>query len=269
MLIDFHTHTDASADGECSMQALAEAAHARGAFAVAVTDHCEIAELNGRWGEEGTRRSWQAYQALAAAQGTERDGFHLLFGIELGGANADFAAADALLGRYPFDFVIGSMHNLKGRRDFYYLDYAKEDANALFSQYLTQVEALIQWGNFDTLGHLTYPLRYITGENGIPIDWGYHMPQLRRLLGALARSGRALELNTAGQRKPYGALLRDDLVLREFARQGGEYVTIGSDSHTAQDVCAGIPEAMALLRECGFGRVTYYVARRPQQLPLL
>ena len=54
-------------------------------------------------------------------------------------------------------------------------------------------------------------------------------------------------------------------VLELYRACGGELVTTGSDAHVTSSVGKGIPEAMELLRSCGFRYVTTYERRQPQQ----
>ncbi|WP_411680319.1 hypothetical protein [Clostridium thailandense] len=44
---------------------------------------------------------------------------------------------------------------------------------------------------------------------------------------------------------------------------GGEIITIGSDSHTQDDVGAGFDESVNLLKEIGFEKITLYRRRKP------
>ena len=59
-----------------------------------------------------------------------------------------------------YDFVIGSIHNIRGYEDFFFLDYSKIERSfidALLETYWQEELEVIRWGKFDSLGHLTYP----------------------------------------------------------------------------------------------------------------
>ena len=93
-------------------------------------------------------------------------------GIELGQPNQDLEAAEQALAGRDYDFVIGSIHNIRGYEDFFFLDYSKIERSfidALLETYWQEELEVIRWGKFDSLGHLTYPLRYIEGDHGIPV----------------------------------------------------------------------------------------------------
>ena len=50
---------------------------------------------------------------------------------------------------------------------------------------------MIRWGGFDSLGHLTYPLRYIVGDHGIPVELTQHREQIDGVFRALIMSWEA------------------------------------------------------------------------------
>ena len=87
-------------------------------------------------------------------------------------------------------------------------------------------------------------------------------------MAELVRKGIALELNTRGTYDWQHRVGPEDWVLRRYRELGGEYVTIGSDAHTAAAVGAGFAEATEALRRCGFSAYTVYRERRPVQIGL-
>ena len=48
-------------------------------------------------------------------------------------------------------------------------------------QYFKELLKICQWGKFDVLGHLTYPLRYIEGEHGLDAEIGKYEEQIREV----------------------------------------------------------------------------------------
>lgn len=265
--MDFHTHTDNSPDAVHSVMLLCERACQSGLRAIAVTDHCEC-DAYKKDGYDLTAR--QSFFETTKARSVFAGQLIVLRGIELGQPLADpDAAADAL--SRPLDFVLASLHALAGIQDFYYLDYSLPENNPheLLSRYFVQLTDIVGWGKFDSLAHLTYPLRYITGVHGIQVDITRYYDQIDRLFRLMARTGKALEINTSGLRQELGVTLPDLALLRRFKDAGGEYVTIGSDAHRADDVGAGVEEGMALAAVAGFKYITLYQNRVPVQIPLI
>ncbi|MDR0671720.1 MAG: histidinol-phosphatase HisJ family protein [Oscillospiraceae bacterium] len=257
---DVHTHSVFSADGHDTMGALAEAAVCAGLSALCITDHYDT------WSSFDPGPHHTAFEeAHAAVSGR----LALLRGVELGEGHTLGARAEALLASGPFDFVLGSCHCVHGKPDFY--DMPRMDRAAclaLIAEYLAEVLAMVRWGRFDVLGHLTYPLRYMVGRDGAAVDFSPFHDELRALFRAVVEGGHGLEVNVSNLRKPGGFPMPDLPLLTLYRACGGEIVTVGSDAHRTGEVGAHIREGYALLREAGFQRVAVYENRRPVWHPL-
>ena len=262
---DCHNHSHCSPDGDHSVEAMGARAGELGLYAWTLTDHCECQNWTGRY-RPRVERAWEEMKAPRLPEG-----LRFYRGIELGQPNQDpLHAREALAGR-DYDFVIGSIHNIRGYEDFFYLDYSKEPADfvdRVLSAYWEEELEVIEWGDFDSLGHLTYPLRYIQGDHGIPVDLSKHRERIDAIFQALIEKGKALELNTSGLRQKIGRTLPDLPLLRRYRELGGKLVTLGSDAHCTGDLGKGIDEGMELLKEAGFGEFALYVKRQPVLLPL-
>lgn len=192
-------------------------------------------------------------------------------GIELGQPAYDPALAEQILSKFDYDVVIGSVHNLRDRKDFYFMEYdgfTDSDLDAMVEEYLKELLTMVQWGGFDILAHLTYPLRYMVGENHRNIDLNRHSDLIDEILRQAARSGKALEINTSGLRQPLGETLPTLPYVRRFREFGGEYVTVGSDAHYAEDLGKGVNEGMKVAQEAGFSHVTLFQGRTPLPIPI-
>lgn len=193
---------------------------------------------------------------------------HIISGIELGQIPCDFGLADSVMQDNRLDFVIASLHELKNKPDFYFLDYRTEDVPKLLEQYFSELLTLCQWGKFDVLGHMTYPLRYIEGEAGMPVDLSAYEEQIHECLKALVNNGCGLELNTSGLRQKYGKPFPTLEYIKLYREMGGESLSIGSDAHCAEDIGFGMKEALAIAKEAGFSYLCYYLEREPVYIPI-
>ncbi len=88
-----------------------------------------------------------------------------------------------------------------------------------------------------------------------------------RAAEVIAASGVALEISTAGLRKPVGELYPDYGLLRACARRGVP-VTLASDAHGAELVGQDFDDALELARDAGCETVTVFEARQGRQEPL-
>lgn len=259
-LLDTHTHTDNSPDGNHSAMYMCEKAMEHGLRAIAFTDHCEADAHHDKGYRKPTMQSFfETLKARSAFMGK----LIVLTGIELGQAVYNPALADEIIAARPYDFVLGSLHNLEGEQDFYFMDFTEMDPYPLLDRYYHDLLMLVEWGNFDSLAHLTYPLRYMIGKYHLNIDMKRYDGRIDDILKALIRKGKALEINTAGLRQEIGDFIPDRTIVQRFHDLGGVYITLGSDAHFAEHTGAGIAEGMKLAKECGFDTIALYENREP------
>jgi histidinol-phosphatase (PHP family) len=268
-LLDLHTHTDNSFDGHHSAIFLCETAAARRLRAVAFTDHVEMDQFH----EQGFgRTAKQSYFEVAKARSAFRGKLIVCAGVELGQPTYNLPEAENLVQQYSYDIVVGSIHNLRGKKDFWFLpreDYENGGADALLREYFGELLLLAGWGGFDVLAHLTYPLRYIAGEHGIPVDLARYAEQIDAVLEAAVKNKPAPEINTSGLRQKLGQTMPGENIVRRFKALGGERVTVCSDAHYAEDIGAGLEQGMDLALRCGFTHMTLYQKREPIEIAIL
>lgn len=267
---DAHSHTNCSPDGSNSVDEMCRRASELGLLYYAITDHCECNDYDGavsgfsyrKWTDEGYRRMSESAERL---QGDVR----LLKGLELGQPVQDFSAAEDVLRSRAYDFVLGSVHNIRGFEDFYFLKYEEMPEgyiDGLLTSYFEEMLEMVQWGKIDSLAHLTYPLRYIRGDHKIEIDMRPHEEEIERVFAEMIRRDIALEINTSGLRQAISRLLPDKPYVERYKSMGGRLLTIGSDAHRAEDLGKGIEEGLDMMKEAGFTEYAVYVAHEPQML---
>jgi len=278
-LLDMHVHTDNSFDGRHSAIFLCESAVERGLRAVAFADHVEMDHFRDR---SFDRTAKQSFFEVVKARSAFRGQLIVCAGVELGEPTYNRAEAESLVQRYSYDVVVGSIHNLRGKEDFWYLpygEYADGEIAVLLREYFDEMLLLAEWGKFDVLAHLTYPLRYIpkdyfdraqrsaayadtAGGSGAP-------PQVvDAILEAAVKNRLALEINTSGLRQSLSKTMPEESVVRRFYELGGRRVTVGSDAHYAHDLGAGLAAGMDLALRCGFTHMTLYQGREPVQVEI-
>ncbi|MBQ4396883.1 MAG: histidinol-phosphatase HisJ family protein [Clostridia bacterium] len=256
---DCHLHTDNSFDSETPAALQVARARELGIPYIALTDHCDILE----WSDANIARS----NAQAMELNALYDDITVLRGIELGEPLQDMDETSRALGLCEYDFVLCSLHNIQGEEDFYYLHPDRSQAAELVRRYFEELLEMVKWNQFDSLAHLTYPLRYITERDGVPVDMTPYLPIIREILATLAANGKALEINTSGLRNPDGMLLPTGDYVELFRRLGGRYITLGSDAHTPEHLAVGMAEGIAAAKEAGFTAVTVFINRQPVEIP--
>jgi len=275
--MDCHTHTSCSPDSDAGVTDMYTRAKTLGLQAFAITDHIELCRFypQGFYAVQARNeedffnyaaRYESSMEQNMAAKEMCKGALQLINGIEMGEPNADFALAESLLQDKRLDFVIASLHELPDKLDFYFLDYGTEDVTKLLDSYFSELLKICQWGKFDVLGHLTYPLRYIVGDAGKSIDMAGWRDCVAECLKAVIRNKKGIELNTSGYRQSYGMPFPHEEYLRLYKDLGGTILSLGSDAHRPEDVGGGIAQGAALARACGFENVCYFLRHEPHYI---
>lgn len=263
-ILDMHTHSDNSFDGKQSCMLLCEKAVEKGAAGIAITDHCEIDSKTEDFRALCTNQFVETFECKKYFEGR----LLVLQGLEIGQAIYNLKLANHILNSFNYDFVLGSIHNLPDMEDFYFLDYTGYDVQALLTDYFEKELELARWNGFDSLAHLTYPLRYIVGKHKIPVDLSRYDDVIEEIFKTLIANGKALEINTSGLTMEIGETLPGEKYIRLFKALGGEYITIGSDAHSPDKLCSNIDAGMDLAKRCGFDSVTVFNRREPMLVPI-
>lgn len=184
----------------------------------------------------------------------------LLLGIE-----ADFIPGREdrmreLLEARDWDYVVGSIHFLGEGA----LDYAKYDvwntadsADKVWRTYFTWLGEAASSGLFDLLAH-----------PDLVKHWGQERPwpdkDLRYYydiaMEQIADSGIAVEVSTAGLRKPVGEIY-PSVPFLEMVVDAGNPIVLSSDAHTPEQLGFEYEQALELLERCGVGELATFRRR--------
>lgn len=263
-MIDSHSHTFYSKHATGTVDELVRASIAAGVTVLTITDHAPfMVDTDNRLLESELE---QYFAEIDRARQAYQGQITVLRGLELDYMPGTDTYNRELLARYPMDFVIGSIHYVEvpGETMVKVWELPRLAGQAFLNHYFANLEALLDSGLFDAVGHADTLLR------GVPED--ILMRRFEPLLELLAHSGVAFELNASGLRKssldpatgrevqglwsyPSRELLAH-LIARDVP------FTIGSDAHDPRDAGAGLAEMLAALRPLGLQRISYYERRR-------
>jgi histidinol-phosphatase (PHP family) len=189
------------------------------------------------------------------------------------GIEADFipGAEDRianLLERREFDYVVGSVHQLDGGR---MVDHAgwdvwegESDADRVWERYFGLLAEAARSGLFDILGHPDL-VKMWGGERPWPErDPRFHYEPA---VEAIAEAGIAVEVSTAGLRKPVGEMY-PSRELCEMCVDAGAAFAISSDAHAPEQVGYEYRRATDMLRDLGVGEICVFEGRRRRLEPL-
>ena len=262
-ILDTHVHSNFSFDGDNSPREIIERALELGLCALTFTDHIDVSDYYGSYYKQSELMPKGAVEIPKII--TEyNDKISLGFGAELGQFMQNPELAGQLIADFKLDFVIGSVHEVRGYRDFYYLNYNELDVPLLLELYFNEMLETAQSADIDVLGHLTYPLRYITGNYKIAVDLNKYAEIIHEIFKVAVSRNIGLEINTSGLRKPgnMGTFPGIEHV-KLFRELGGEILTIGSDAHRVSDLGAGFTDAVKIAKAAGFRQTAYFINRKP------
>lgn len=258
MLADCHLHTEFSTDSETPMRAQAERALELGIPAICVTDHMDMDYPQGEFWLD-TDRYMEAVRRL---QEEYRGRLEISFGVELGLMEHLRARQEEYLKKYPFDFVIGSVHLIHGEDPYNGELFRKYGDDEVFREYFRLSHRLLADApSIQSWGHLDYVVRY--GQNPEIYSYRKYADEIDAVLKLLLEKGIALEVNTAGFRT-LGRTNPEPDVLRRYRELGGELITVGSDGHQPEYLGYRFRETEELLRSCGFSYYAVFRQRKPE-----
>jgi histidinol-phosphatase (PHP family) len=193
----------------------------------------------------------------------KRQGLPVKLGLEVDYVGEHQARLAELLEPYPFDYLLGSVH---------WLDGVPVDMSPGVWELMTvdegwerYISALCELAVSRTVDVLAHPdLAKIFGRRPDPAL----LAELHeRAALAAAASGLAVEVSTAGLRKPVGELYPDLGLLQAFVRAGAS-ITLASDAHEPDLVGENFEQALAHAQAAGCHTVAVFDGGEQRLEPL-
>ena len=268
---DMHMHTWFSTDSEACPCDMADEAVRKGLKTICFTDHFDKDDLE--WGEEGIFDVDAYFVEMQKLQEEYAGKLNIRIGIELGLRTYLKDYYEELTKKYPFDFVIGSVHNVPYKKDaegnILYTDPAAEklftdrtDKEAYRLMMETTLENVRTSDCFQTLGHLDYVVRYGKSmeKEYSYTDYAYIIDEILKLL---IEKEKGLEVNSAGLKYGLPFAHPHPDVLKRYRELGGEIITIGADAHKPEHIAYDFAKAEEILKSCGFKYYTEFFEQKP------
>ncbi len=173
----------------------------------------------------------------------------------------------SLLEARDFDYVVGSVHFVGERavdHEGWDVWEARGDADEVWRRYFDALAECARSGLFDILAHPD--LVKVWGRaRPLPERDPRHFYELA--VEAIAESGIAVELSTAGLRKPVGELY-PSRAFAEMCVEAGVAFALSSDAHLPEQVGYGYERALEFLAELGVGEIAVFERRERRLEPL-
>lgn len=249
-MIDTHVHTHLSCDCEEKMDLYLAEAEKKGVKIICFTEHVDLNPNDYGYMYYKPDAFFGDVQSARALAGGKTE---ILAGMEFGETHL-YPEYLKLLSKYPYDFVLGSIHWV---RDLFPDEKTQKTvcAEEYFDMYWAEMLKMVKFGGFDSLAHIDFPKRYYG-------KLCYDECVIREIFKYLLDAQASLEINTSSLRKGCPDIMPADEILEIYRDMGGKYVTIGSDSHVACDLAADYDKAKASAEKMGLEIAVYRERKR-------
>jgi histidinol-phosphatase (PHP family) len=256
--IDYHTHPQAHSIKPYTPQLLgpwAESARQHGLREIAFTDHDRY-------------HAGIDFDQIERLRDANPD-LKILAGIELDNDPVTGSTGRAWVEKNweLLDFVLGSAHYLPGdpemfdqvtRKD----EFARRDIAADCIHYIAELEGMIARGGIDCLAHLD-----LIKIHGVWHPEGGLLPHFLPLLERIKSEDLAIEISTAGWRKPVGEQY-PHLDLLRAAQKLAIPFTLASDAHSHVQLAEEYDRLEKILHELGVREIATYEKHRRKMVPI-
>ncbi len=267
-LPDYHVHTWRCGHAGGASRDFVLRAVERGLGELAFTDHIPLYFLAPADRDPRLAMREDQFEGYVAEVETLAREFRGAIPVRLG-LEADYAEGHeeelaAWLARAEWDLVLGSVHWVAGG----WIDapesvarFEREGTDALYAEYYRLLARAARTGLFDVLTHFDLPKKH------------GHRPSVsladaeEQAIAAAAESGCAVEVSSAGLRKPVGEVYPEPRLLSRLIAAGVP-VTFSSDAHAPAEVGWGYERTLAIARECGAAEYVTFEKRRRVAHPL-
>ncbi len=261
-LPDYHVHTYRCGHAGGASRDFVMKAIERGLAEIGFTDHIPLYFLPPERRDLRLAMREEEFEGYVAEVLALREEFRGRIAVRLG-LEADYAEGHeetlaAWLARAPWDLVLGSVHFVAGD----WIDapgsaarFEKEGTDRLYDEYYRLLAKAARSGHFDVLTHFDLPKKF-GNRPSAPREAAE-----KEAIAAAREGGCAVEISSAGLRKPVGEVYPEKRLLEEIVAAGIP-VTFSSDAHAPAEVGWGYEKTVELARRCGVREFVTFEGRR-------
>ena len=279
-MIDYHIHLE---NGPLTIDWLSEfwqIAEAKGITEIGISEHChkfkefyptfqyltegqDSFDYMKDWISKDFRQSLEDYIDLLLEARSK--GIPVKIGIEVDYLTETEDLIKEIIGKYPFDYVIGSVHVIgKWGFDYFPQAWERQNINEAYRNYYATLTEAVNSGLFDIIGHFDV-IKVFGHRSTLDLT-----AAINQTLQAIDQQGACLEISSAGLRKPVGEIYPAVDILRQ-AYQMQIPITIGSDAHYPEDVGDNWERLVFIARSVGYRECRIFEKRQAyaKKLPKL
>lgn len=264
MLIDYHMHTPLCGHANGEPAEYVEQGIRVGLSEIGFSEHNPMP----KWADDNwrmRRNAMERYLEMIDEVQVRYDGrISVKLGLECDFRPGTEEFVRDTINQHRFDYIIGSVHYIG---DWVFdspetlAEWDKRDLFAVWREYFDLMTQAANTGMFDIMGHpdLVKKFGHVPREDCAPL--------FEQFLTAVKQNDLAMEISTAGLRKPVGEMYPSTPMI-EMAKRMDVPIVISSDAHEPAEVGYEFPRAVELARSVGFAQIARYSGRKRQLVPL-
>lgn len=261
-LIDYHLHTSCSRDGSGEVIDHCREAVKRGFREICFTNHQEwISVVGGFYDYAMRNEGWEQHLRDIEAARKEFPMLSIKLGCETGYYPEYLDDIIRFTKRFPFDYIIGSVHSLEGKM----LDDKTISSNTnstvqiqWMRKYFSAIKDMVKHSYFDCIGHLDLVKKHIPLHG-----FDEYQDLIQDIAETMNGNDIGFELNTSGWHQSPQDCYPAVSLLKILKDAGIRKVAIGSDSHSPETLGQDIQKGLDLLKRVGFDSVCTFSNRVP------
>ena len=252
-MFDTHIHSTFSCDSKMRIEAVVKALRDNTIGGI-ITEHMDIAYPTNPL---AFLFDVPEYFATFGSWRTDK----LLLGIEIGMQPVCHEENRQIARGYAFDQIIGSIHVVDNADIYDAAFYEGREKQVSYGAYLNgMLQAIREYDDFDTLGHIDYICRYATYDDP-ELYYEDDSALWDEIFQTLIEKGKAIEINTRRLDSPSACRALTKLYKR-FKTLGGHFATIGSDAHRETEVGRRLSVARDIAEAAGLTPVYFKERQR-------
>ncbi|MDD2585423.1 MAG: histidinol-phosphatase HisJ family protein [Syntrophomonadaceae bacterium] len=243
-MLDYHVHAVAHGEYEYTYEWILrflENARERKVTEIGFTEHDEY-------------RAQVKDDVLSSLQGEFSD-LIIRTGLEVDFIPGREQEIHRIISEKQYDYIIGSVHFID-QWPFDHPDFKDQfddyDVDEVYKNYFMLVDKAVNSGFFDIVGHID--LVKIWGHRPSKHNAIYYV---KPVLASVKKMGMAIEINSAGLRKPVKEIYPAQEILETMYAMNIP-ITLGSDAHHPTQVGEGLEEACMLAKKIGYRKLVQF-----------
>ena len=264
-LINHHVHTTGS-DGKLSPEDTIKLAIEKKLSFICFTDHYPCPEGFDEWFLDF--HSEEYYKKVLKLKEEFKDKIDISFGAEINWIMNYEEWIKTEIKKREYDYILGAVHHL-GKYNLA-INSSEEKWNRLIKEfgsvqelnkeYYYQIRLMVESGIFDCVAHFDLVKVWNKNSKYFSEDEEEYKKQVLEVLNKIKKSGICVEINTSGERK--SGENHPSFWILEQANKMDIPITIGSDSHSPEQIDYGLEKAIELAKKAGYKSILKFKNRK-------